>query len=189
MLEFLGGLATSVLGGGITGILGVIVQRFADYKNKELDLEIEGQKFQHELDLRKVDAEIQAEEWASRTQVAQIEATGKAEVSADQAFAASFNESVRFSDPSRATPAQTWLLVILDFIRGIVRPGLTLYLCVLTTLVYFSSQRVLAQNPISAAEAVKLVHTVIEAVLYLTTTCTLHWFGTRNHQPGPKLGR
>jgi hypothetical protein len=140
-LEILGTLFTSILSGGATGIIGVMVQRFADYKNKELDISMSKIKFAHELQMRDMDAKLMAEEWKGRTQVAQIEGDAAEQVSANQAFAASFNEPIQYSAKITTTAKQGWALVTLDFIRGIVRPGLTIYLCILTSLVYFQAQK------------------------------------------------
>jgi len=186
MLELLGAAFSSIVGGGMTGILGVVVQRIADFKNKQLDLQLNKQKYEYELTLRKVDAEIMAHEWAGRTKVAEVEASGREAVADSQAFAASFNEPQRYSDPSRANNTQTWLLVILDFIRGIVRPGLTIYLCVITTLIYFQARELLGSS-IPEEHAYEILKTIIGTILYLTTTCLLWWFGSRNKQPAPKI--
>lgn len=175
---------SSVLGGGVTGILGVVVQRIADYKNKQLDLQLNSQKQEHEIALKRIDAEIMAHEWASRTSIASTEASTQMDVAESQAFAASFNEPVKYSSEVKPTPAQGWMFVLLDFIRGIVRPGLTIYLCVLTTLIYMES-RSLMGGSVDPMEASKLLHEVVGTVLYLTTTCLLWWFGVRNK--GQKL--
>lgn len=185
VLNFIGGLFSSILSGGATGLIGVALQRFFDERNKRLDLELSAQKFEHDIALREVDAKIQAEEWASRTQVAQIEATGKENVADSQAFAGSYNEPQRYATGA-TTVGQTWALVLLDCARGIVRPALTMYLSLITTLMYLHVSQ-LAPS-ITTADAVPLLHMIIETVLYLTTTCVMWWFGTRN-KGAPPVGR
>ncbi len=181
MFGFLG----SLLSGGVTGLLGVAIQRIADYKNKQLDLELSRQKFENDLALKKVDSEIMAQEWASRTKVAQVEEQGVEQAADAKAFSASFNEPVRYSDGPKSN-AQGWLLVILDTIRGLVRPCLTVYLCILTTLIYREARDLLDGTSLTPSEALELTQLVIRTILYLTTTCVLWWFGTRNKgkQPG-----
>jgi hypothetical protein len=187
MLEILGGALSAVVSGGMTGILGVVVQRIADYKNKQLDLQLMDKKHTHEVKMREVDALIMQQEWAARTEVASIEAAGREAVADSQAFAASFNEPSRYSEGAKFTDNQAWLMVILDFIRGIVRPGLTIYLCILTTFVYFEAKGLLANSPINETQAYEIIKLIIGTILYLTTTCLLWWFGSRNKQVGPKL--
>lgn len=189
MLELLGTALSSIVGGGMTGILGVVVQRIADYKNKQLDLQLITIKNGHEIHMREVDADIMREEWAARTRVAEIEAEAKENVADAEAFSASFNEPKTYSEPTKHSIGQAWLMVILDFIRGIVRPTLTIYLCVLTTLIYLHSKKLMYAHGQSMTpdQAMNHVNLVVGTVLYLTTTCVLWWFGTRNKQPQPKV--
>ncbi len=179
VLSDIGGFLGSVLSGGVTGILGVAVQRVADYKNKQLDLQAAREKAQSEIALKQADAAIMAQEWAARTKIAETEAAGQEAVADSQAFAASFNEPKQYA-AGALNPAQTWLMVVLDFVRGIVRPGLTIYLCVLTTLVYFQAREIQVRTGISSEEAYAVVKQVTSTILYLATTCLLWWFGVRN---------
>lgn len=187
MLDLLGTVFASILSGGATGIIGVIAQRVADYKNKQLDLQAQKDKQAHEIAMRQADAAILAQEWAARTKVAEVEVAGRSDVADSESFAASFaTEPQRYSEGVKPTKGQGWVLVLLDAIRGVVRPALTVYLCVLTTLVYVQAREMVG-NGLTAAEALALVKMVVGTILYLTTTCVLWWFGTRNRQAQPKL--
>ena len=53
---------SSIVSGGITGILGVVVQRIADYKNRKLDMEANREKYSHEVRMREADAAIMAQD-------------------------------------------------------------------------------------------------------------------------------
>jgi hypothetical protein len=44
MLELIGTAAFAILGGGAMGILGAVVQRYADYKGRQLDLQVQASK-------------------------------------------------------------------------------------------------------------------------------------------------
>ena len=188
MLEILSTVFGSILGGGATGLLGVAFQRFADYKNRQLDLQLDKQRNEHEASMRDKDAAIMAQEWAARTKIADTEAEADKDVAESNAFAASFKmEPARFSGAVKPTRGQGWLLVLLDLLRGVVRPGLTVYLCAITTLIYLDIKVLLdSKSAWSGTEAFTLMHTIIQTVLYLTTTCVLWWFGTRNKQAPPK---
>jgi hypothetical protein len=188
MFEFLGTVASSILGGGVTGLFGVAVQRIFDYKNKHLDIEANEKKYAHEINSKRVDAEIMQQEWAARTRVAEIEVEGRSDVAQSEAFSKSFNEPVRYSESVKPSKGQGWMLVILDFIRGIVRPGLTIYLCVVTTMIYLQAHALLGTG-VDPKEALELVKMIVGTELYLCTTCVLWWFGTRNKGAAPKLGR
>lgn len=177
-MDFLG-VITSVFGGGITGLVGSITQHVLEFKTKKLELEANRDRFAHEERMVKAEAEVMAQEWAARTKVAEVESAAKVETADAAAFAASFNEPARYAE--HVTEKQNWFMVGLDVLRGVVRPGLTLYLCVLTTLLYLKAQRMLPAN-LNADQALGLVNEIINTILYLTTTCILWWFGTRNKQ-------
>lgn len=188
MLEILGLIFGNIFSGGATGLIGMIAQRWADYKNKQLDLQLEEMKFNNAVALKKVDAEIMAQEWAARTKVAQVEAAGKEAVADAAAFGESYKlEPQRYSDKVAPTWGQGWLLVLLDFIRGIIRPGLTIYLCSITTAVWLQAKFVLAAEDLSTADALAVWKMIVGTILYLTTTCVVWWFGTRNKQEQPKV--
>lgn len=172
-------LVTSVFGGGITGLVGSITQHVLEFKTKKLELEANRDKFAHEERMVKAEAEVMAQEWAARTKVAEVESAAKIETADAAAFAASFNEPARYAE--HVTEKQNWFMVGLDVLRGVVRPGLTLYLCVLTTLLYLKAQRMLPHD-LAPEQALGLVNEIVNTILYLTTTCILWWFGTRNKQ-------
>jgi hypothetical protein len=178
-MDIFSGIA-SILGGGITGLIGSVTQRIYEYKSKKLDIELQKEKYANELALRKADAEIMAQEWASRTKVAEIEATAQVETEDSKAFAAALTSEPKVYHEGVLSNKQNWLMIILDFARGIVRPGLTLYLCAITTVIYVKAARLLNGNTILPGMAYDLVTQIINTILYLTTSCVLFWFGARN---------
>lgn len=200
MLEIGGGggvldVALSVLGsvfsGGVTGLLGVGVQRLFDWLHAKEQLKQQEARQAHEVAMVRANAEVMAQEWAARTRVAEVDAAGKENVAAEASFAASFQSepqaySARIAKPSKG---QGWVLVILDAIRGAIRPGLTVYLCAITTIIYLEVRDLLLTvgNNLTTAQAMEMNKLVISTVLYLTTTCVLWWFGTRNRQSAPKV--
>jgi hypothetical protein len=126
MIEVLGTIFGSIFGGGATGLLGILAQRWADYQNRKLDIELQKTKNDHEVKMREADAAILAQEWAARTKVAEVESEGRKDVADTQAFAQSFQmEPQRFSEAVKPTKGQGWVLVLLDAFRGLIRPGLT----------------------------------------------------------------
>lgn len=175
-MDFLG-LITSAFGGGLTGLLGGVVDKVFTYKTKKLEIEQNRERYAHEVNMRKADAEIMAQEWAARTKVAEVEGAAKVDVADAAAFAASFNEPERYA--TEVTEKQNWLMVGLDVCRGVVRPGLTLYLCILTTLLYLKAHK-LVPSEVPVDHALGMVTEIQNTIMYLTTTCILWWFGTRN---------
>jgi len=189
MLEIIGTIFGSVFSGGATGLIGVALQRYADYKNRQLEIQAAKEKFEHDLALKQVDMQIMEKEWAGRVQVAQTEAEAAADAAASQAFAASYAmEPKRYSEGAPVGKVGGILLVLLDLFRGVVRPALTVYLCVLTTMIYYQARKLVDKEDLDPEQALQIEHLIIGTILYLTTTCVLWWFGTRNKQAQPKIG-
>jgi hypothetical protein len=180
------GIISSIFSGGLTGLLGVAFQRFFDFLKVKQELEMKRIDHEHEVNMRRIDGELMAQEWAARTQVATIEATARETVAAETSFASSFNmEPKQYSARAKIGPVTGFLLVLLDVLRGIVRPGLTIYLCVITTMIYIEARTIMAGLTFITADAIKVHDHIISTILYLTTTCVLWWFGTRNSQKAP----
>ena len=78
--------------------------------------------------------------------------------------------------------------MLLDFARGIVRPALTIYLCALTTYIWWQVRQLIDKEDLDPAEVLEVWKMVVNTILYLTTTCILWWFGTRNKGQAPKIG-
>ncbi len=107
-------------------------------------------------------------------------------------FSQSFTlEPKQYSAKATISPTASFMLVVLDFIRGLVRPGLTIYLCAITTMMYLEAKVIMAGVGalISAEQAITVHNIIVTTVLYLTTTCVLWWFGTRNSQKPPTRGK
>ena len=185
MLSFLG----SVFSGGVTGPLGVVFQRWFDFLKVKQEIEMKRMNFDHEANMKRIDGELMAQEWAARTQVAEVEAAGKEAVAAQEAFAESFKmEPKKYSQKVDVSPAAGLWLVFLDVVRGIIRPGLTIYLCIVTTMVYFEAKAIVAGlgATFSVDQALDIHELVVSTILYLTTTVVLWWFGSRNSQSAPR---
>ncbi len=145
------GILGSLIAGGGTGLLGTAIQRYADHRDKKLDAE-------HDVAVRKLQIEMADKEWAGKLEVADSEALKAAITSEPKLYGI------------------TWL----DALRGLVRPGLTIYLCALTTMIYIKATSVLNVEYLTVINAYELVMQIINTILYLTTTCVLFWFGSRN---------
>jgi len=97
-------------------------------------------------------------------------------------------EPKRYSEGVPVGKAGGFLLVLLDLFRGVVRPALTVYLCVLTTMIYYQARILIDREDLDPEQALQIEHLIVGTILYLTTTCVLWWFGTRNKQEQPKIG-
>jgi len=174
------GLVTSALGGGVTGLVGTALQSVFAYKSKKLDIELEKQKAANEIELRKIDIQMQAAEWASRTHIAEVTTKGEVDKADAATLAASYQlEPQQYSERSLLSHGQEWVMVIIDALRAIIRPAMTIYLCVLASLIYFQTRGLINSNQ---GDAFQLLEKLVETILYLFTSVTLWWFGSRNAQ-------
>lgn len=187
-------LLSVVMSGGVTGLLGIVAQRAFDWMGEREKRRTLEARQAHEVAMVKANAEVMAQEWAAREKMAITEAAGRQAVAEQEAFAASYRlEPERYADgkaPKGLIGSLGWLLMVLtDFARGIVRPGLTVYLCIITTLIYFQAADMIDEYGLrlGVAAANDLIRRIIETILYLTTTCVLWWFGTRNAGKPPAM--
>lgn len=187
MGELFSGLL-AIVSGGATGLLGVVFQRIFDHWKLKQELDQMRERHAHDQAMKRIDIELMKEEWAQRVKVAQVEGETAREVSDAQAFAASFAlEPKMYSQNVKPGKIGGFLLVLADVVRGIVRPGLTIYLAWIATAIYWDSQRILASELLDEKAVHGLHQQIVFTLLYLFTTCVLWWFGTRNKAPQPKL--
>lgn len=178
MFEILGTIFSSVFAGGATGIIGLIAQRIADHKNKQLDLQSQKMRQEYDILRRETDSKTSVKEIEGKTQIAQIESQTEQDKADATVLTASYAlEPTRYSSQ---TAPQSKILIILDVFRGCVRPFLTIYLCAVTTAIYLQAYGILQKNSLTSEQALELNKKIIDTILYLTTTCVLWWFGTRN---------
>jgi hypothetical protein len=74
-----------------------------------------------------------------------------------------------------------FLLGIVDFLKGIMRPGLTVYLVFLTSWITYYSAGILSakEGLLDATEAAALFSKVVDIVIYLTVSVVTWWFADR----------
>ena len=153
----------AVVSGGATGLLGTVVSGATAYFERR-------QRHQQEMDLRQVDLQIARAEGASAENVAAVEAEALESTAAWRAFEASHRAStVRWSSGD-----SKWLVAV-DVVRGLLRPALTVAFLAFMGWIYATMPFVAPEN---------LGGRLVDTVLYLATTCTLWWFGTRPKPPG-----
>lgn len=80
IISLLGSSGFGTIFGGIMGLL-----------NRKTDLQAKGLELQHDLAMKEMDAKIMAQEWASRTQVAVVEAGATVEAAGYAAMAKSYD--------------------------------------------------------------------------------------------------
>lgn len=195
MLALLGTLLSSVLSGGATGLLGILIQRWFDAKNKAQDLELVKLNLQNAIDLKKLDNERADKEWTARRDISaedrgarEFEAAAEERSRAYEADAETFATSheadrAKYLDAG-AQKKHKWAVLMMasvDWLRGVIRPGLTIYLVAITH-VMFNWARDMAEKQgasLNTAELKDIIMLIISTILYLATVSVVWWFGTR----------
>jgi hypothetical protein len=200
MLAILGTLLTSVLSGGATGLLGILIQRWFDAKNKAQDIELVKLNLQNAIDLKKLDNERASKEADARVDVAaEDRAAREFEAVADERARAYETDGAMFEASHEADRAKylppgahksrgvLWMMAFVDFVRGIIRPGLTIYLVAITHVMFNWVRDLMEKNggSLTNAELKEIVMLIISTILYLATVSVVWWFGTR---PAKKAG-
>jgi hypothetical protein len=195
ILTMLGGMISSVLSGGATGLLGVVMQRLFDWMHRGQDLELVRLNNAHALQLAQVDASkaeraAQSQERVAqldadaRTAVAQSDAQAREDEAAARSLMASYQaDRASYLDAGAQGQSRVarWLMALVDFVRGIIRPGLTAFLVWETTILLAWARELVARSGLSLTvdQSHQLVMQIVQTVLYLATVAVVWWFGTR----------
>lgn len=139
----------TLLSGLGSGIIGTFVTKGFEFFQAK-------QKFEQELQLRKLDIEQTKAEAvaAERQQAIKMES-----MAASESYRA---EATRISKPG-----DSLIITIVDAVRGLTRPALTIVFVVLAGAIYFTT------------DSSEIQEAVTNTVLYLATVCVTWWFGTR----------
>lgn len=181
MLEILGTLVTGILSGGATGLIGVGLQRFFDFKAKQQEIEVVKLQLENAKELAKIESE-------RSTRAAEMDMEARFSEADSRAMVASFQaDKAAYLDPT-AQQRKGWvgalavfLMAVVDFSRGILRPGMTAYLCGLVTLMFFWVRELATQYGVKLTpeQTMQLMTQIIATILYVFTTTSVWWFGAR----------
>lgn len=183
MWAFLANLFSGGAIGAITGLFGVAVQRYFDLKNANLKIQADAQGNAHELEMKKLDLETMKAEAQNAFAVSKLEAQTKESLSADDLQKAAYAlEPKTYSDESKLSPFFNGLFAWLDVVRGLIRPGLTVFFAAAFMVVFWQCIAILKREgmTINPEEAYALVQKCVDLVITLFATCTTFYFGTRN---------
>ncbi len=181
------GILTSIIGGGATGLLGAIGSHVFDYfKTKELGKQQEA-KFAHDQEMRKIDIEVTRLEIEGRAKIANIEADASKEVAEINVMGQSYGHD-KAAYATGATAANSKWFLFVDWFRGITRPGVTWYMAGLVTWMFYAFIEALGgiKAALDATTIAEIVKQIVYTVLYVSTACTLWWFGVRPASKGNK---
>jgi len=176
----------SVLG-VVTGLIGNIVTTVSNNIAQKL-------KNQHELKMRELEIDAMKAEADLNLRVTETQLAGEIQRLEEQ----SYNDNIKLANAREVDNATigklidnkptSWLgaivlflLGMVDVLKGFMRPGLTLYLTIITSWLTFKAYSILQlkQEVISADMAVQIFTTNMDTVTYLTISVITWWFADR----------
>ena len=156
-------LLMGVLSGGVTGLIGTVISGgMKFFENK--------QKHGHELAIMDMEMKQMHVEAEIAKDVAELEMESKDSMAAWAALQASYKEST-----SRMSTGDSKWLVMVDVVRGLMRPVITLGLLIGIGVIYFT-----VGADTTLPDGTPMTVNIIQTVLFVGTTAVLWWFGTRH---------
>lgn len=143
------GMAASAAGGGVFGVVGTALGRVAGYFETRQQHVFEQARWGHEADMVKLRLEVDRAAAEAARDMTQLRGSWdglKASLEADKALGSGFP--------------------IVEAVRALTRPTLTLLLWLITAMVFFNV------DPESRAR-------IVETSVFAATAATLWWFGDR----------
>lgn len=190
-VEIAGSVLSGVLSGGATGLIGIAIQQWGDHKKRTHDLDVLKQQHAQTIELKTLEGN-QAEKMAqmgaeSAERMAEIQAAARADEAASADYRASMdNDTTRYLPAgAKLNPFVVVMLGIVDFMRGIIRPGITIYCMVLLTMLLFWVHDMWTRSllPMTGDDTKKLAMEIVTTTTYLVVTTTVWWFGRRPETP------
>lgn len=171
MLDFLGNALGAIASGGITGLIGSGISIFGEIKKQKMIFEHEEKMEELKQDAMRVQMEVITKQTEASINISEMEAFSQSQK----------NDEATYSKGQELTGGQKWLMVVVDFFRGMIRPSMTIYMTVLTTLIYIEVMNLVEglEGVLDKTLAVQLSQQIILVILYITSTVILWWFGTR----------
>ena len=185
--------------GGVTGLIGSVVGGIFKYKTMKAQIELKKAEHSHEMNMVKAESDAMIAEAKANIAITRAQVEGAVDLKDAEAYVASQKEGNKqlFSSAwvNKLFSVQgKWQIITLplamlvatlfgftDFLRGVIRPVLTIYLCGATTWVTHMAWTIMQANQVglTSAEASAIFIQVVSIVTYLTVSCVTWWFGDR----------
>jgi|GEM_PF-1821048 len=186
----------SIFGGGLTGIFGSLISNIFNFftqkqvNEKEIALK--------ELDLKRIELErdLMMKEAEINLKIKQVGIEGEIDIEEARAFTESQKDSMTplFKESFMEKLMDkggtfNWIIAgivaflfgLVDFLKHIMRPGITIFLMIVFSGLVYKSWQVLEQSGYKwdSVDALKIVLLCVDAVIYLTLTCVGWYFADR----------
>ena len=168
--------------GGLSGLVGGIMNRFADYKLEKIRFQHESARNDHELKVIQLEAEANLKIMREKGKIDVSISENEMEADIAQAQAKSLAASYANDARSYSTNGESKWFVFVDVWRGIIRPGITTYYSIVSTIITWYLYQ-MVKDVITDEKAMELFEYVVILMVYMTATATLYWFATRVKAP------
>lgn len=185
--------------GGVTGLIGSVVGGIFKYKTMKAQIELKKSEQSHEISMVKAETEAMIMESKANIAITRAQVEGAVDLEDAKAYVASQKAGNKqmFSSAwveKLFSVKGKWQIITLplamlvatlfgftDFLRGVIRPVLTIYLCGATTWVTHMAWTIMQTHGVglTALQASEIFIQVISIVTYLTVSCVTWWFGDR----------
>lgn len=190
--------AVKAIAAPVTGLLGGVLTSHSNYKLQVLKNEQDDKSAAHELQRMDMEHRHMLEEQEANLRLAQVDNAAKVDMSELQITAANLEQAnknmldagvlntmlaSKSGMPSVLGAVIAFMLGLVDVLKGLVRPTLTLYFVGMTSWLTWLSYRTLEMigGAMSPDTAQQTWLTVVDTCLYLAVTCTTWWFYDRRH--------
>lgn len=179
--------------GAATGLIGNVITSIMQFKTQKL-------KNEHEQDMLRLETAAMRAEAEANIRISKAQIEGEVELADSAAYMTSMqlgNKSM-FNEKWVDTLFEVkgkWRIItfplgcfaafmfgLVDWLRGFMRPALTLYLTALTTAITWMAWDIMQKHglgTLTAEQAMSIFNQVIAIVIYLTVSCVTWWFGDR----------
>lgn len=189
-----------VILGGVTGLIGSVTTAITNYKIQKLKNEHDVAKWGFEKEMVSLETEAMIKEAEMNIKITEAQTEAAVELADTEAYIRNIEKGNvdKFSDKYVAAlfgvqgkmryvsiPVGifvAWLFGIVDFLKSLMRPGLTMYLTGCTTWITIMAWDILEKSgleAITAQQATEIFNDVTTTVIYLTVSCVTWWFGDR----------
>jgi len=182
-------ILASILGGGLTGLIGNALTSFTNFRMQKL-------KNQHEEKMSELDMQTIRLEAEMQVKVTTAETEGKISLAEVDALKASYAQAGKplfersYMDKLMKSPWTAWIGAILsflfgfvDFLKGAARPVLTYYLMGVSTwitiIAYQTVEKATGASPLDLVKSLELFDKITTTMIYLTVSCVSWWFADR----------
>jgi len=186
--------------GMATGLIGNIVGGIFKFKTAKLQQEIQTASHLHEVAMVKAESDAMIAEAKANIAITRAQVEGAIDLEDAKAFIQAQKEGNKALFDNKwidklFTVTGKWQIITLplasliatlfgftDFLRGIIRPMLTIYLCGVTTWITILAWKIMQTHGISltATQAISIFNDTTGVVTYLTISAVTFWFGDRS---------